>query len=465
MALLSGPGIEEEVNSEAVFAGPPGDIRKVIQQGDQAPGLDPGITIGVHLWGLGNSLSDNGTLLVVAYVAGPGVNETNDHAMWVGPRDGLQLVWREGMPAPGTESGVTFDWADLVVFNDAGEVAFRGGLEGPGIDDSNDVGRWLGGPGGLQLVTRAGDPAPGFPPGVMLAGAGGGLTSINTSGDANELTLLEGPGISADDDLVLYVGAPDSLSVVMREGGAAPEAGPDVELASIGTAHLSQRRQLFFRVKYAGPSIDDSNTWAMYFGPYDNPQVTLRDGDSAPHLSAGTVLARVVAAPALSALNDLADVVAVTEVAGPDVTLDDKVVLWLRDHLRAEWYPLLRGGMQVGGRVVAIFETGDLGSAICNKTGGSDGQPQSLNDAQELAIRIEFTDGTHGVYVLRLSWPGDDDSDGDVDLLDMAHFQTCFAGAGWPVDPAACGGMDVDEDEDVDFSDFTLLVEALTGSR
>ena len=47
----------------------------------------------------------------------------------------------------------------------------------------------------------------------------------------------------------------------------------------------------------------------------------------------------------------------------------------------------------------------DLLDSYWNKTGGSDGKLQSFNDAGHLAIRLEFTDGTHGVFVAEFEWP------------------------------------------------------------
>ena len=170
---LAGPGIVADHNDNAIFAGPPGDIRKVLQTGDQAFGLEPGTTFLSTFLGFGAGLSDNATMIVASWLSGPAVDDTNDRGIWIGQRDDLQVVWRKGMEAPGTK-GARFTWADFVVFNDNAQIAFRGGLTGDSIDETNDVGRWLGGPDQLTLVTRAGDPAPGFPEDITLAGAGGG---------------------------------------------------------------------------------------------------------------------------------------------------------------------------------------------------------------------------------------------------------------------------------------------------
>lgn len=65
--------------------------------------------------------------------------------------------------------------------------------------------------------------------------------------------------------------------------------------------------------------------------------------------------------------------------------------------------------------------------------------------------------------------PGDFDSDGNVDLADVAAFQPCVTGAnnlvqpGGTPDPAACLWAHFDEDGDIDADDAADLAAALTG--
>ncbi len=461
-SLLIGPGIVEGSNDLAVFVGPPGDIRKVLQGGDPAPGLEPGTIIDVtDSFGLLASLSDNATIRTQAYLSGPDVNETNDRVVYVGPRDNLQPIWREGMEAPGTEQGVTFAWADLMVCNDAAHIAFRGGLTGDSIDDSNDVGRWSGGAGNLSLVTRAGDQAPGFPEDITLAVAGGGLTTINAHGDTTELTLLQGPGITEDNDLILYAGQPGDLQIMRREGDSAPEAGEEVEIANLGNHFISNTGEILYSARYSGPGIDATNERGLYFGPFENAELTLRQGAPAPLLPVGTVLSFLAIAPALAAMNDVGDVVTATEMVGPGVTETNNVAVWFRDRVRSKWIPLLRDGSIVDGEIVTIQGASDLSTSYWNKTGGSDAHPQSLDDSGRLVIGIDFEDQSGGVFILRVRWFGDADGDSDVDFADFGVFQNCFGDQAQDGPP--CGNFDFDSDGQVDLSDYEALLGAATG--
>ena len=55
----------------------------------------------------------------------------------------------------------------------------------------------------------------------------------------------------------------------------------------------------------------------------------------------------------------------------------------------------------------------------------------------------------------------DIEPDGDVDLVDFAAFQNCFAGSSVPVAQPACAAFDIDCDEDVDMGDYRAIARRL----
>lgn len=158
-----------------------------------------------------------------------------------------------------------------MAFNDSGEMAFRGGMSGPGINPTNDTGRWLWSKdeeeeGEWQIIHREGDPAPEFGEGVTLWVASGVGSVLNTDGDkVNRLRLL-GPGITAENDWVLVAGQPDPMGAVIREGDAVPEAGGDVYVEVIGGSFINDLHQILYYIKFAGPPIDESNQYGIYYG-------------------------------------------------------------------------------------------------------------------------------------------------------------------------------------------------------
>ena len=198
----------------------------------------------------------------------------NDYAIWTGSPGDLQLVVRTGMHAPGTPPAVVFDWMDNFSINDAGQIACRGQLAGPGIIDGyNYSGRWVGGPGSLQAFSWTGMEAPGLPAGTTFGATGFGTTSLNESGDMFAVPVLEGPGVTPSNDRALYVGQTGALALVMRTGDPAPQAPARVRVAEIENVVINAERDCLFPVKFAGPGIDDTNDWAFYFGNSANPHI------------------------------------------------------------------------------------------------------------------------------------------------------------------------------------------------
>jgi hypothetical protein len=78
-----------------------------------------------------------------------------------------------------------------------------------------------------------------------------------------------------------------------------------------------------------------------------------------------------------------------------------------------------------------------------------------------------FYDEVH--FYLRVApVPGDIDEDGDVDLSDFSTFSVCFYGPGNTIPPAGCteddfAACDLDGDGDVDLSDFSTFSVNFTG--
>lgn len=119
-----------------------------------------------------------------------GVTTADDNANFIGSLSGAQLVHREGTQAPGLPAGVLMGTANSTSsYSDyeGGSLAFYCVLTGTGVTTSNDTSAWLGRPGNLQLLAREGDPAPGFSfvPGLVSATLGdiqAGSIQLNEQG-------------------------------------------------------------------------------------------------------------------------------------------------------------------------------------------------------------------------------------------------------------------------------------------
>jgi hypothetical protein len=459
-AYLTGSGVTPDVNDKAVFCGSPGELHLVKRTGDPVPEVGPSITISgtEHM---GACISGNGTLLVGAELAGDGLPPTVNHqAWWVGPRDALQLAVWEGMPAPGCpdcDPGMYLEWVSYVRFNDAGQVAFYAAMAGPVLTGISPA-RWMGTPNSLAIMQHRAQLMPQFGPGVSIRCAVGGLNAMNSYGDNVDRIQLQGTGVTAANDWTIIGGEPLPVSPIAREGDPAPEAGEGTYAASVSAPFINNLHEVLYRVKLAGPEIDESNQYAMYLGPYAGAPLILRDGAPAPYFPPGTSLYNVGLIWGMAAMNDVGDFVGVAGVESPATGQLAALGLWR--GLTRKWVPLLESG------AVLFARTLTLADPICDywtETGGADGVPQSFNNRRQLATQLDFTDGTTGIYRIGPPLLGDTDGDGQVGPAELMAFAECATGPGGSVG-LGCDALDLNLDTTIDLRDMALL-QAMVGEE
>ncbi len=159
--LLNDRGQVVFSNFSNIWVGTQNTFSTAMRSGDIAPGTNGAIFNFVDANDVPN-INNQGQIAFNAFVTGSGVDFTNDAGMWVGTQDSLTLVMREGAPAPGTNVFFSGPDSPNTSFSspwlaDHARVAFVAGLEGDGVDRTNDSGIWAGTPGNLLLVVRDGD--------------------------------------------------------------------------------------------------------------------------------------------------------------------------------------------------------------------------------------------------------------------------------------------------------------------
>ncbi|MFO1052822.1 MAG: choice-of-anchor tandem repeat NxxGxxAF-containing protein [Planctomycetota bacterium] len=147
------------------------------------------------------TLTDSGNTAIVAdLIGGDATSGVNDRAIYFGGANGLSMVVRRGDAAPGT-LGLTFDVFNntSLTCQDGGRVAFFGALAGSGVTTSNDSSMWVGTAGNLQMLAREGDPAPGVAGAIFGASGITGAPLMNTRGQIvfNATLLVNGGNVSA----------------------------------------------------------------------------------------------------------------------------------------------------------------------------------------------------------------------------------------------------------------------------
>src|SRR5262249_30266861 len=145
-----------------------GELKIVLREGmavAEAPGLVPA---GTNLFATGEkAFNSNGTLLAynAELAAGPGVNSGNKRLVVIGSADQqMMAVAREGFTAPGTGGATWGNSFGEARLADNGTIALQNQLTGAGVTAANDMALFVGQPDDLQLVIREGDQAPGFAP-------------------------------------------------------------------------------------------------------------------------------------------------------------------------------------------------------------------------------------------------------------------------------------------------------------
>jgi hypothetical protein len=184
-----------------------------------------------------------------------------------------------GDPAPGTQSGVEFPHFDSSDANDTGSILFRPTLQGPGVTPTNSWGYWIGKPGDVRKVLRAGEEVPGHP-GVFWGG-GTFLPSISDNGRAVIDINLTGAGVDASNRSAIVTGAPGEAKMIARAGDQAPGVESGVVYTSLGQGGISETGRVAFTSLLSGPGVTTANQSALWqYSPEDDAvHLLLRSGE------------------------------------------------------------------------------------------------------------------------------------------------------------------------------------------
>jgi hypothetical protein len=151
---VTGPGVTG-TNYRGLFAGEPGALRTIVRTGDRAPGTPTGVTYRNFYEPVINA---HGHAAFDAFLTGPGVTATSEHALFVETATGIRQLARVGGRAPGTPTGVQYDFVSTTpALNAQGLVAFTATLRGTGVNQDNNLGLFATDSSGVvQLIARKG---------------------------------------------------------------------------------------------------------------------------------------------------------------------------------------------------------------------------------------------------------------------------------------------------------------------
>lgn len=371
-------------NNSLLVAQPGQSANVLLANGDPAPGTS------THFTGFSDVVVNASRLLMIGHLSDPQI--VNPQGIYVGPPDALTLVVRDGSPAPGTSetyaasisnSSAVFAWPQI---NRSGQVAFAGFLTGD-LDSSGGI--WAGAPQALQLVARTGDQAPGLPDGVRFAR----FLMLSGFSEDGKVAIWARATDSADEGV--WAGTAGNLKLVAKGGQNGPGMSAVETYANLSAPIMSRSGQVAFGGYIQGPGagpLVQMGTWADEGG---GVRLLARNGLAAP----GTGGAIFNGNQPL-AINGSGEVLFLAGLSGG--RFDEPAnSLWIGESDGTLHLLLATGDkLMIDGqlRSVAYFNSQPML--------GSENGWSPLNDAGQVALDVQTTDGVDAVIVLAVPEPG-----------------------------------------------------------
>jgi hypothetical protein len=313
-----------------------GSLHFVAALGQQAPGLPDGVTYSLETFYYFNRrllISDTGITAFAAYVTGPGVDVTNGVGISSSGPGGSAFVVRSGEQAVGTPAGVAYDFNpsfNSLVINDAGQVAFFSGLTGTSVDSTNDYGIWAQRNGGLRLVAREGNHAPGTSDAVNFSGnfAFDKGIALNKFGQTAFKASLTGSGVDSTNNSGIWSEGSGNLALVARTDSQAPGMPSGANFSFLSTyPALNGAGQTAFRGFVSGGGVDSTNNQGIWSETSGSLALAVRSGDHAPGTPDDVNFSSIF--DDNPRLNDAGQIAFFATLAGPSVvTGNNSLGLW-----------------------------------------------------------------------------------------------------------------------------------------
>jgi len=276
----------------------------------------PNTTGGINFSDFGKfvALNSAGQTAFRAGIAGNGVNDTNDFGIWSEGSGSLALVAREGDSASGLPGGVIFDslFSSIPRLNSAGQTAFNGSLAGSGVHSGNDFGIWSEGSGSLALVARVGDPVLGATNETLSYGGFGNFFVLNSAGQMAFKAGLQGSGVSPFTSI--WSEGFGSLTMVARSGDQAPDTPSGVIFRNFRDPLLNSAGQTAFMgfLAHTTGGANRTNDGGVWSEGSGSLALVAREGEPAPGTPSGVQFGNFDYQPAFNSAGQTAFLVGLT---------------------------------------------------------------------------------------------------------------------------------------------------------
>ena len=368
------------------------------------------------------------------------------HGIWTeGGGNGLAPIAIVDFPAPGIP-GAQFSALGTPILNAAGQVAFSGFLSGTG--NASDSGIWSGGGASdsLALAVRVEDEAPGTSNDIKFAGGFANI-SINSSGEIAFSSFLAGTDINSNNNSGVWSeGGGNGLTLVAREGNAAPGTNSGVSYKNFNDVVLNDSGQTAFSGFLTGTGISNSNNRGIWAMGESGLTLVAREGHEAPGTEGANFTSNFGSDLVSIAINIAGQTAFYARITGSSNSNDG---IWAQNSF---------GVLKLIAREGDLLDVDD-GPGIDFRTisslffvdmnGNGDGRPSGFNDQGQVAFTAFFTDGSSGIFVSDLvaTFPGDYNQDGVVDTADYTVWRDTQGqtGSGLAADGNGDGTVDADD--------------------
>jgi hypothetical protein len=310
----------------------------------------------------------------VAFTAG--VQPGDLHGLFVGPPGAIQPHAMSGQAAPG---GGNYGSFVLPALNRFGQVAFKASLV---AGDSNE-GLFLSSDGFVETVALANTSAP-------AGGVISELTPIRGLNGAGEVTffanLTGGSSLGG-----FFAGTPGSLQTVALHGSPSPVGGTYFSFGGGAPISFNESSDVAFNAALSGGMFIEGS----FFGKPGSLMPVALAGAPSPD---GLILASVSA----PAINSSGQLLVYAGLSGT-VPASNNV---LYGGIAGRLYKIVREGDQIDvdpGPDTDLRTVANSGIDFNDRSGGDDGHSSALSDSGYVALKLNFTDGTSGIFLYKLA--------------------------------------------------------------
>ena len=397
VAFLAAIGGATPTTNKGLWSNFGGMLQLVARNGSPAPGIPGAILRGVK----SAVITDGGVIFTGVLQIGPGsVTGGNDIALWYWePGDGSQLLFREGqsMSPGGTPETVQNFKALVSVAKSPGHGRTFGA-------EVTMLVKFVSGktaivevsPGFTEIEVYTGGTLTSAIPGAVWKKFG--IPATNQFGQYAFLGLLENGlgGISSAVNAAIFAGGGAATLDLIAQKGDDAPGIASGKFASFKSPVINSNNDVAFLAKAKGPGLNSTNNSGIWFGDAAAISLVAQNGSPATDVPGGLWATFT----SLALPDNLGPAFTAKLKLGGDITKTNNFGLWAMDDL---------------GVLCLMVRTGDslpvvVGSprtvkklTILRSVGGTAGQGRAYNVDSALIYRVDFTDKTQAI--LKIQFP------------------------------------------------------------